>query len=86
MFALTNQVNIGTLREAFFLNQLRQCHLVEMPTHGDFKVDQTYTFEIGGRSKTFQQIKDIPNSFLALDEMEYCVGNSIPLYLFGFLY
>lgn len=86
MFALTNQVNIGTLREAFFLNQLRQSHLVEMPTHGDFKVDQTYTFEIGGRSKTFQQIKDIPNSFLALDEMEYCIGNSIPLYLFGFLY
>lgn len=86
MFALTNQVNVGTLREAFFLNQLRQSHLVEMPTNGDFKVDQKYTFEIGGRGKTFQQIKDIPNSFLALDEMEYCVGNSIPLYLFGFLY
>ena len=86
MFALTNQVNVGTLREAFFLNQLRQSHLVEMPTNGDFKVDQKYTFEIGGRGKTFQQIKDIPNSYLALDELEYSIGNSIPLYLFGFLY
>jgi len=46
----------------------------------------SYTFEIGGRNKGFKQIKDVENSFLALDNMETGIGNKIPLWLFGFLY
>ena len=42
--------------------------------------------EVGGRRKTFEQIKDEPDSFLALDEVETGYGNRIPLWLFGFLY
>ena len=86
MYALTNMVNEGTLRETFFVNQMRQAHNVVLPVHGDYLVDDCYTFEVGGASKSFDQIKDVPNSYLALDEVEYGIGNSIPLYLFGFLY
>jgi len=35
---------------------------------------------------TFEQIKDEPNSYLALDEIETGYGARIPLWLFGFLY
>ena len=86
MYALTGIVNKGTLRETFFLNQLRQSHTVVLPKQGDFLVDGRYTFEVGGAAKTFRQIKDIPDSFLAVDETEFGSGNAIPLYLFGFLY
>ena len=86
MFALTGNVNEGTLRETFFVNQLRQDHKVLLPVKGDYLIDDKYTFEVGGASKTFKQIKDIPNSYLALDEVEFGTGNAIPLYLFGFLY
>ncbi len=86
MNALTGAVNEGTLRETFFVNQLRQAHSVMLPQKGDYIVDGLYTFEVGGAGKTFKQIKDVPDSYLALDEMEYGSGNAIPLYLFGFLY
>ena len=86
MYALTHMVNEGTLRETFFVNQLRQAHSVLLPVKGDYLVDEHYTFEVGGASKSFDQIKNIPDSYLALDEMEYGSGNAIPLYLFGFLY
>lgn len=86
MYALTGNVNEGTLRETFFVNQLRQAYKVHLPIKGDYLIDDLYVFEVGGASKTFKQIKDIPNSYLALDEIEFGTGNTIPLYLFGFLY
>jgi hypothetical protein len=53
---------------------------------GDFLVDEQYIFEIGGKNKSFEQIKDIPNSFVVADDIEIGFGNKIPLWLFGFLY
>jgi len=41
---------------------------------------------VGGRNKSFKQIKDIGNSFVAADEAETGFGNKILLWLFGFLY
>ena len=41
---------------------------------------------VGGRKKSFDQIKDIPNSYLAIDETEVGFGNKIPLWMFGLLY
>jgi hypothetical protein len=41
---------------------------------------------VGGKGKNFDQIKDIPDSYIASDEIEYGYGNHIPLWLFGFLY
>ncbi|MCH7410029.1 AAA family ATPase [Belliella sp. DSM 111904] len=50
------------------------------------QVNNPLEFEINGENKTFAQIADIPNSYIAADEMLYGIGNKIPLYLFGFLY
>ena len=45
-----------------------------------------YRFEVGGSGKAFEQIKDEPDSFLAVDDTEVGAGSRIPLWLFGFLY
>jgi len=79
-------LEIGNLRETFFLNMAETSHKVSSPARGDFLVDGRYTFEIGGKNKDFSQIKDIKNSFLGVDNTEIGVGNKIPLWLFGFLY
>lgn len=86
MFALTPHVDTGTLRETFFMNQLSQTYEVRYPAAGDFLIDRKYLFEVGGKGKTFDQIKDIDNSFLAIDNIEIGRKNRIPLWLFGFLY
>jgi predicted AAA+ superfamily ATPase len=81
-----NNSEIGTIRETFFANQLNNSHKINIPKKGDFLVDDTYTFEIGGKNKSFKQIKDLDNSFVISDEIEIGSGNKIPLWLFGFLY
>jgi uncharacterized protein len=78
--------NQGTVREVFFLNMLSIQHKVVLPSNGDFLIDGEYLFEIGGRNKSFEQIKESKNSFLACDDMETGFGSKIPLWLFGFLY
>ena len=77
---------IGTIREQFFVNQLSFGHSVHYVKHGDFLVDQTATFEIGGKHKGFGQIREEENAFVAADDIEVGFGNKIPLWLFGFLY
>ena len=52
----------------------------------DFLVDDRYLFEVGGPKESFNRIKDVENSFLAIDGVEFGRGNKIPLWLFGFLY
>jgi uncharacterized protein len=79
-------VNVGTLRETFFANQIGLQHQLSLAPKGDFMVDDKYTFEVGGASKDFKQIANLKNSFLALDEMPVGIKNKIPLWLFGFLY
>ena len=86
MYALTPKVDIGTLRETFFINQLSQGHDLRYPKAGDFLVDKRFLFEVGGKGKKFDQIKDIPGSFLAVDDTEVGYGNRIPLWMFGLLY
>lgn len=85
-YALTPKVDIGTIRETFFLNQLSQAHDVRYPKSGDFYVDCKWLFEVGGKNKSFVQIKDIENSYLAIDDIETGYGAKIPLWLFGVLY
>lgn len=86
MYALGNKVNIGTLRETFFFNQVSQVGPVSYPTKGDFLVNKKYLFEIGGAGKKFDQIKDVEDSFLAIDNTETGHRNRIPLWMFGLLY
>ncbi len=84
--AYCNEHNIGTVREVFFASMLRVHHNIEIPKKGDFLVDEKFLFEIGGKNKSFKQIKDMPNSYVVSDEIEVGSGNKIPLWLFGFLY
>ena len=86
MRALVPRANEGVSRETYFFNQVRKDHAVAYTGIGDFAVDGKWTFEVGGRSKGFAQIADLPNSFVVVDDTAVGHGNKIPLWLFGFLY
>ena len=86
MYALTCQIDVGNMRETFFFNQLANITDVRYPKVGDFMVGGKYLFEVGGQNKKFDQIKDIADSYLAIDNIETGMGNRIPLWMFGFLY
>ena len=79
--------DIGTVRESFFSGIICNAeHSITASKKGDFIVNDKYTIEVGGKSKSFKQIKDINNSYVVSDNIEVGIGNKIPLYLFGFLY
>ena len=84
--ALCINSELGTIRETYFASMLSANHTLHYAQKGDFLVDEHFTFEIGGEHKGFEQIKEIPHSFLAIDNIEIGVDNKIPLWLFGFLY
>ncbi|MBQ7678512.1 MAG: hypothetical protein IJT34_01495, partial [Butyrivibrio sp.] len=87
MYCFTEKINTGTVRETFFLNQVKSAgYVVAYPKQGDFLIENEILFEVGGRKKSFEQIADIPNSYLAVDDIETGYGNRIPLWMFGFLY
>ncbi|MFT5885629.1 MAG: putative AAA+ superfamily ATPase [Arcticibacterium sp.] len=81
-----NESNIGTGRESFFMNVVSTRYQVSTPAKGDFMVDNTYVFEIGGKNKTTHQIYGVPNAYLAKDDIAVGSAHVIPLWLFGFLY
>jgi len=75
------EVEIGTVRETFFVNCFEKIFYSDV---GDFKVGDCL-FEVGGKNKSFKQIKDVENSFVVAD-IDYTVNDKkIPLWLFGFL-
>ncbi len=76
----------GTIRETFFAQMISYNHLLYYTDIGDFLVDEKYTFEIGGKSKDFSQIRNLKEAYLVVDDTEIGFGNKIPLWLFGFLY
>lgn len=86
MYAYNSNPEIGTVRETVFHNQVSKTHELNAPAKGDFMIDGKYLIEVGGADKSFRQIKDLPDSFLAIDDVEFGRGNKIPLWLFGFLY
>lgn len=90
MCAISNSTpEIGTLRECFFCNQLSGAgHLVEYGglKSGDFTIDGKYTIEVGGKDKTYRQIKDAESAFIAADDLESPIFHKIPLWAFGCLY
>ncbi len=79
-------IQIESIRESFFITALSLKNDISVSDQGDFLVNDNYIFEIGGKKKTFNHIKDLKNSFLAIDDIEKGFGNKIPLWLFGFLY
>ncbi|MCK5524951.1 MAG: ATP-binding protein [Thiomargarita sp.] len=83
--ALCFSSNKGTLRESFFTSMLASHH-IKTSKIGDYLIDETYLFEIGGKNKDFSQIKNRKNSYLAIDDIELGGERKIPLWLLGFLY
>ena len=78
--------SIGTVRETFLANQLTGILPLHLGDKADFFVDNKYHFEVGGKGKTQRQIQSLENAFLVKDDIEYSVDNTIPLWLFGFVY
>lgn len=81
-----NNSKIGTMRETFFASSVSYNHNINYPKSGDFILDEKYTFEIGGKDKSFKQIKDAKEGFVVSDDIEVGFDNKIPLWLFGFIY
>jgi len=75
----------GNIRETFFMNQMRVNNAVTSAAVADFKIDK-YTFEVGGKSKSQEQIKNTPNAFIVKDDIEYGYQNTLPLWAFGLNY
>lgn len=86
MFCLTPKADSGTIRETYLASQLGVDHKLSMPTQGDLVADGKWTFEVGGKSKGFSQIKGIDNSYVVSDNIDIGHGKKIPLWLFGLLY
>jgi predicted AAA+ superfamily ATPase len=80
------QTNRGSVRESFFMNQVRVKNSVSFSNTVDFKVSGKYNIEIGGKNKTKKQIVGLDNAFTVLDNIEIGYNNQIPLWLFGLTY
>lgn len=52
----------------------------------NFLIDGKITVEVGGQDKSFDQIADIPNSYILADSMEFPVGKKLPIWVVGLLY
>lgn len=86
LYAISDYVDIGTCRETFVASQLSVNNEITMPANGDFLVDGKHLIKVGGKGKDFSQIADLPNSYLAVANVEVGVGNRIPLWMLGLLY
>jgi len=85
--ALAQTQHVGTIRECFVVNQLSVQHTVEYCKNaGDFKIDGKITIEVGGSDKSFDQIAEVPDSYILADNMEFPVGKKLPLWMAGLTY
>ncbi len=86
LYALANDqkiaTDIGTIRETFFVNSFKEIYYSDI---GDFMLDGII-FEVGGKGKKFSQIKDLDESYLAVDVDTTTHKHKIPIWMFGFLY
>lgn len=81
-----DSVSENSLRETFFYNQVGVGSVLTSTDRGHFLVDQKFNFEIKGSSVTIEPKFRTEDYFVAADMIERGKGNTIPLWLFGFLY
>lgn len=87
MYALAKEnTNKGNVRETFFLNQFKALHEINRSETADFVINQSYTFEIGGKNKSKKQLSGLQQAYIAKDDIEIGFGTVIPVWLFGFMY
>lgn len=75
----------GNVRETMFLAWMNVGHKVTSSKISDFEIDGI-TFEVGGKNKKGKQVKDAEKAILVKDNMEYVFENSVPIWMFGFVY
>lgn len=75
----------GTIRETMFLTWMKENHKVYSSKISDFEIDGV-TFEVGGKNKKGRQIREAEEGYIVKDGIEYAVGRSIPIWMFGFEY
>ena len=75
----------GNLRECMFLCWTKEKFEVLGSDISDFEINGL-TFEVGGKTKGRHQLKKASQGYVVKDNIEYAVGNEIPLWMFGFLY
>jgi len=83
---IKGKIELGSIRELFFIQTLQSAGIT--PFHskkGDYKVDD-FIFEIGGKSKTTQQIQGLTHAYLVQDDIIIPSKRARPLWHFGFLY
>jgi hypothetical protein len=76
---------MGNIRETFFYNQMRVKNEVFRSDKADFNIKHI-TFEVGGKSKNLEQIKNLKNAYVVKDDIEYGYQNVVPLWAFGLNY
>jgi hypothetical protein len=65
--------------------QMRVKNNVFRSEKADFNINHL-TFEVGGKSKNHEQIKDMKNAYIVKDDIEYGYRNVVPLWAFGLNY
>ena len=78
-------IDEGNMRETNFLSWTRQAFKPTASKISDFEIEGI-TFEVGGKSKNASQIKNADQGYLVKDNLEFAAGQSIPIWMFGFLY
>jgi uncharacterized protein len=79
-------LTIGSVRELYFVQAIRNAGInIFYSAQGDFVIHEQI-FEIGGKNKTRQQVKNHPDALLIKDDTMMSAMGEIPLYYFGFLY
>jgi uncharacterized protein len=84
-----SHVEKGNIRESFFASQTGYKYRLFSSAHTDFLLFDGLNrieIEVGGKRKKKKQIKNLKDAYIFKDDIEIGAGNSIPLYLAGFLY
>ncbi|MBY5956741.1 hypothetical protein KUV50_01245 [Membranicola marinus] len=71
--------------KTFFASQTQVKHRFNFSSKENFILDENWIFEVGGKTKTKNQINSLPDSFVVADEAAFPV-TTLPLWILGFLY
>ena len=81
----SENLNIGSVRENFFINKLEVLESMKYTSEGDFAFEVD-VFKIEGCGETNKQVKHLSNSYVIPDDIEVGHLHKIPLWIFGFFY
>lgn len=84
-YAFNHAPDVGALRETYVANCLRGLGTLTAPDSGDFCLNDTWTFEVGGKSKKRSQIKNNTSAYVLADNLMWVEDRKLPLWLLGFI-